>query len=107
VLRAASSTSLTTTPVSAIYGSEQSSTLSVTVSPQYAGIPGGTVTLTAGATTLCTLTLAGGTASCTLGATQLPVGSYTVFASYGGDTNFSPSVGVAPLTSPKRPPPPR
>ena len=98
VLRAASSTSLTTTPVSAIYGSEQSSTLSVTVSPQYAGIPGGTVTLTAGATTLCTLTLAGGTASCTLGATQLPVGSYTVFASYGGDTNFSPSVGVAPLT---------
>jgi len=32
VLRAASSTSLTTTPVSAIYGSEQSSTLSVTVS---------------------------------------------------------------------------
>ncbi len=61
----------------------QSVTFTATVSGQ---TPGGTVTFTSGAATLCgTVTLSGGTATCTTAA--LPVGNDTLAAAYSGDGN--------------------
>jgi hypothetical protein len=56
--------------------------------------PTGTVTFLAGTTTLGTATLTGGTATYTA-ATTLVSGSYSITASYGGDSDNSPSVSAA------------
>lgn len=85
-----SATALNLSAATVTYGNEQAEQLSVTVSS--AGTPTGTVTVAAGSTTLCAITLVSGTGSCSLRATQLPAGSYRVIASYGGDASTSPSV---------------
>ena len=62
-----------------------------------AGLPTsatGTVTFSIGGTTLCTTTLPA--LSCT--ASNAPVGSDTVTASYSGDTNFTPQTTTTPLS---------
>ena len=71
-------------------------TLSATVTPSYSGNikPNGTVTFSdAIAGILCTATISNGSASCTsLAANQkLKVGSYSLSASYGGDTATPPN----------------
>ncbi len=69
--------------------------LSATVSPQSgSGTPTGTVTFQNGAAVLATQTLSGGAASYTT--SNLPPGSNTLTAVYGGDSNFSGSTS-APL----------
>jgi hypothetical protein len=54
----------------------------------------GTVTYSIGGTTLCTATLPG--LSCT--ASNAPVGTDTVTATYSGDTNFAPQTTTTLLT---------
>jgi hypothetical protein len=73
----------------------QSVSYSATVTSS-SGTPSGTVAFTAGATPLCTATLAHGSATCD--ATSAPLGTDTVTGSYGGDPTHAASVGTATLT---------
>jgi hypothetical protein len=91
VRKATSKTVLTLSAVKVTYGHEQKERLSVTVSPQYAGTPGGVVTIKHGTTVLCKVTLSNGKGSCTLSATRLAVGVDHLFAAYAGNGNFTAS----------------
>src|ERR1019366_1629131 len=55
VQQASTTTALTVTPSSVAYGNEQMVSFAVTVTPQFAGVPTGSVTVTAGSTPLCTV----------------------------------------------------
>jgi hypothetical protein len=77
-------TTLTLSAPTVTFGREQAEQLNVRVVPVLAGIATGTVTITAGSATVCTITLDQGDDSCTLTASQLPVGSYQLTATYGG-----------------------
>jgi hypothetical protein len=90
---AGSATALNLSAATVTYGNEQAEQVSVMVSSP--GTPIGMVTVTAGTTTLCTVTLASGVGSCTLQATQLPAGTYQVTGSYSGDADASPSTSPA------------
>lgn len=81
----------TTTITSSVNPStaSQSVTFTVSVAPQFAGVPTGTVKLTLGTTVLTTLTLANGTAS--YATTTLPSGSDAIKAAYSGSGNFTGS----------------
>ena len=87
-------------------------TIIVSVAPQYAGAPTGTVTVTAVntvtavATLWCTVTVspsagAGSpgppsTGTCTAGTVTVAPGTYDLVLAYGGDTNFTASTATAP-----------
>ena len=74
------------------YGDEQAERLSVTVSPQFAGVvPSGKVTLKESTTTLCVIKLSSAKGSCTLGATKFGAGVEHLVASYGGSSDFDGS----------------
>jgi hypothetical protein len=73
----------------------QQVTFTATISPEFAGTPGGTVTFRDGAATLGSRTLVSGQAS--FSTTGLSIGSHTITVSYGGDNNFVAS-GSSPLT---------
>jgi hypothetical protein len=77
-------TTLTLSAPTITFGREQSEQLSVRVVPVLAGIATGAVTITAGSATVCTITLDQGDDSCALTASQLPIGSYQLTATYGG-----------------------
>jgi hypothetical protein len=79
------------------YGTEYTESFAVTVSAGGTK-PKGTVAVKAGSTTLCTVTLSLGRGKCSLSATELPVGSYGVTATF----NPSTSAWVS-STSPSRP----
>ncbi|HLN15996.1 MAG TPA: Ig-like domain-containing protein, partial [Acidimicrobiales bacterium] len=119
ITRATTTTQLQVVPATVTYGDLATEVVTATVDPQFTGTPTGTVTITSGATTLCTVTLIGGTGTCSPAAgVQLPTGTHDVTATYGGDTNFGVSshtdtgsltvngasstteVGVAPSTVP-------
>ena len=92
VTQAATTTTVSVTPAAVTFGAENAAVFVVGVSPQFAGIPTGTVTVSTGATTLCTVTLPSTT--CTTGASALPGGTYAVTASYAGDPNFAASTSA-------------
>jgi hypothetical protein len=89
VAKAASKTTLALSAAKVTYGKEQAEHVSVTVRPRYRGIPGGTVTVKAGAAAVCTITLKSGKGSCTLAATKLRPGTYTLIAIYSGSGDFT------------------
>jgi hypothetical protein len=96
--KAATMTTVTSSPSSPVAG--QTISLSATVAAQApgAGVPTGTVTFTSGST-LCQATLDGSspdTASCN--ATFNGGASETVTGTYGGDTNFTGSNGSTALS---------
>jgi hypothetical protein len=93
--RATSKTSLAMSAASVTYGHEQAERLSVRVAPQFSGTPGGRVTVAAGHTVVCVITLAAGAGSCALTAKKLTPGSYRLAASYGGSTSFAASASAA------------
>ena len=70
------------------YGHEQRERLSVAITPQYSGTPGGKVVILAGSKTVCTLRLKAGRASCTLSAKKLRRGTYRLRARYSGSSAF-------------------
>lgn len=78
-------------PAALAYGTEQSEKLTVIVSPAYGGTPDGAVTVSAGATTVCTITLTAAQGSCVLPPTALPTGTSELTASYAGSDDFSDS----------------
>ena len=93
--QASTTTALSLSSSTVTYGNEEAVTYTAAVSPQFAGsTPRGTVTVTSGATTLCTFTLPTATPACTtstgtvLDASGTP---YALAATYGGDANFTGS----------------
>jgi len=91
----------TTVVVSAVnptvYGQPLTYTATVSANSPGSGTPTGTITFYAGSTQLGTGALSGGTASLTT-SSLLAVGSHTIKASYGGDTNFKTSAGTLTQT---------
>ena len=79
-------------------GGEQAELFTVQIAPATSGTPTGNVTVKAGATAVCTITLANGTGHCTLTARQLARGSYQVTAIYNGDTTYASSTSSPPQT---------
>jgi len=91
----ASGTAVGVQPTSTSFGSAV--TYSATVTSTGHGTPTGTVTFTAGATTLCTTpTLIVGTGNCT--ASNAPTGNDTVTGTYSGDLVFAGSSAGTPLS---------
>jgi len=78
-------------------GAEEIEDFSVRVGPDVLGAtasPTGTVTIKAGSTVLCTITLTAasdGRGSCSPSANALPAGHYEVVAYYSGDSIYSPA----------------
>ena len=69
-------------------------TFTATVSSTFSGVPTGTVTFYDGATSLGTGTL-NGSGQATLSISSLSVGSHSITATYGGDSNFNSSTSSA------------
>jgi alpha-tubulin suppressor-like RCC1 family protein len=98
VAKAKSRSSLKLSAASVVYGNEKTLRLTATAAPQFAGTPGGIVTITASQATLCTVKLSGGTGSCSpASATVLNTGRAALTASYTGSAEFLPSSASAAL----------
>jgi hypothetical protein len=95
VAKAATTVTLTLSLARLTYGDEQAERVSVVVSPRYAGLPGGTVTIRAGGVALCSAPLAGGRGSCAPEAKALRSGTWSVVAAYGGSADFLVSSSAA------------
>ncbi len=91
VNQASTTTGLTSSPNPSSYG--QTVTFTATVTGQYGGTPTGTVSFYDGTTLLGTGTLSGGVA--TYSTSALGIGSHSMTAVYGGDTNFLGSTSGA------------
>jgi hypothetical protein len=75
-------------------GAEEIEDFSVRVGPDFIGAanaPTGTVTIRAGSTVLCTITLVDGHGSCSPSANALPAGHDVVEAYYSGGGTYSPA----------------
>jgi hypothetical protein len=95
VSRAASKTSLALARTTISYGHESAERLSVTVISRFGGAPGGKVTVKAGKTTICVVTLSkAGKGTCKLTARQLKAGTYTLTASYHGSPHHLASTSA-------------
>ena len=77
------SATLTLSTGTVVYGHEQSEKLSVKVKASNGEPPGGVVTVKAGSTVVCTITLSDGAGSCRLAASKLKPGTYSLVAKYG------------------------
>jgi hypothetical protein len=87
------STTVSASPTSSVYGQSVTFTATVTANAPGSGTPTGTVTFQEGSSTLAVVTLSSGSASFTT--SSLAVGGHTITASYGGDGNFTTSSGSA------------
>jgi hypothetical protein len=87
---AATTTAISLSAGSVVYGHEQSQQVSVKVSAG-SGIPTGTVTVKSGTATVCTIKLTGGGGSCDLPATRFAAGTVTLAAAYAGPAWFAAS----------------
>lgn len=104
VAQQSTTTSLTLSAPSVPFASEQTETLTATVTPATSGTPTGNVTVKSGSTTVCTIALANATGKCTLTGSQLPPGSYPLTATYSGDDIYTTSADTAQtLTVAKEP----
>jgi WD40 repeat protein len=97
VSKVRSRTSVSISRTRLAYGQERSEKLSVTVAPQYAGVPAGKVIVRAGKATICVLTLRSGRGTCRFSARQLRPGKYHLTAAYAGNRNFDASSGSSVL----------
>ncbi len=89
-------TNFSVTPSSVTYGGESAAIFNAVPNPEFGGTPSGTITVAAGSTPLCTITLPA--SMCSTGQTSLGAGGYTVTATYHGDQNFESSPGTSALT---------
>jgi large repetitive protein len=88
-------TGLTLSENSIKAGNEQTEHLTVTVKPKFTGpVPTGKVTIKAGTTTLCTITLSQAKGSCKLSPSKLPPGTYHLAATYLGASPFARSTSI-------------
>ena len=89
---AGTATTITVIPSTVVYGHEDTTVFSATVTPTFAGpVPTGTVTVSSGPTTLCVVSLTAGSGSCSTTATMLAAGTHTVTGAYGGNPDLSGS----------------
>ena len=95
ITQAGSSSVLTATSTSIVYGS--SDTFTVTITPSISGAPTGTVTFKDGGTVIDTATVVPGTNSSAASFldTTLLGGSHSITCTYSGDTNFTGSTCAA------------
>ena len=99
-VKSASETVLKLSPAKVTYGDEQVEVMSVKVSPEFAApTPTGTVTISQGKASLCTITLLSGKGSCGLSAKEFKTaGTYKLVATYGGSSKFAGSFTKETLT---------
>ena len=90
VSQASTTTALGSAPNPSVFGQNVTFTATVAVTSPGSGTPTGTVTFSEGSTTLGTGSL-NGSGQATYATSTLSIGSHTVTASYGGDTNFTGS----------------
>ncbi|HEX3959010.1 MAG TPA: Ig-like domain-containing protein [Trebonia sp.] len=95
IARAATTTALTLARAEVYYGDESAARVSVAIRPQYAGTPSGSVTVKAGSTVVCVITLASARGTCAPPATRLPATSTKLVATYSGSVDFSASRSAA------------
>ena len=88
---APTATTMALSAASVVYGREQSERVSVNVDDVFGSVPAGTVTIKAGNTVACTITLKSRKGSCTVPATKFGPGSVRVAAFYGGGISFQTS----------------
>ena len=88
ISRAKTTTTLSLSKSQVTYGHESQERLTVSVSHVGGVYPTGRVTVKAGGTTLCTISLIKGKGSCTLKATKLKAGTYHLTASFPGNSNY-------------------
>src|SRR5207247_40562 len=95
VNKANTSTSLTSSANPSVFGQSVTFTATVAVVAPGAGSPAGTVNFLDGATNIGSCTLpAAAPFSCTFSTSALAVGSHSITATYGGDTNFNTSTSA-------------
>ena len=94
VSKATTSSTLSLSAANVAYGSEQTETFSVAVTATGV-VPAGIVTVKAASTTLCKAKLSSGKGVCSLSATELKTGSYSVVASYPGNSKLTASTSIA------------
>ncbi len=102
--RDSTTTTLAAAPNPSTYGQPVTLTATITTGQGPVGNPTGTVTFTDGSATLGTGTLSttAGVTTATLTTTlsaPLSVGTHSLTATYGGDSNFKPSAPSSPATS--------
>jgi hypothetical protein len=92
VVKDSTTTTVTVSPSSVSHTAESTAIFTVTVKAANGeAVPNGeTVKVTVGTAT-CTATLSSGKGTCSISNTALAVGSYSVTAAYGGDTNLNSS----------------
>jgi uncharacterized repeat protein (TIGR01451 family) len=92
VVKDNTTTTVSLSPTSVVYGAEAASVFTVTVKATNGeAVPNGeTVKVTVGTAT-CTATLTAGKGTCSIANSALAVGSYAVSAAYAGDTNLNAS----------------
>ena len=88
VRRASTTTNLSSSASTSVFGQSVTFTATIGVVAPGAGVPTGSVTFKDGSTTLGTGTL-NSNGQATFATTTLAVGSHTITAVYGGDPNFS------------------
>jgi hypothetical protein len=89
------STALTLSAGTVVFGHEQSEKLSVAVTPANHEPVTGAVTVTAGSTVVCTITLANNAGSCRPAKSKLKPGTYSLVAKYGATQIYMSSVSPA------------
>jgi hypothetical protein len=103
---ASSKTTLSLSAATVTYGNEGSEKISVKVAAQYAGTPGGTVTVKANGVTVAVIRLKSGMGSYTLSAKRLAAGAYSLSAAYGGNGDFGHSASARRSLTVASPAPP-
>ena len=96
VIKSGTTTALTSSSNALVFGESVTFTATITATAPGVGNPTGMVAFTDGATAIggcSSQTVSGGIATCVTNA--LPVGSHSVTATYGGDTNFQSSASSA------------
>ena len=89
------STALTLSAAAVTYGHEQTEKLSVKVTPTNGEPVTGAVTVKAGSTVVCTITLSGNAGSCRPANSKLKPGSYWLVAKYGPTQIYMSSASAA------------
>jgi hypothetical protein len=95
VAKEPTTSTLTLSSATVKVGNEGTEHLSVQVKPKFSGTPTGKVTIKAGATSVCVITLKGGKGTCTLTARQLAAGTYHLTAGYSGTASFAVSTSTS------------
>ena len=96
VAKDTTTTTVSETPSSVVYGDESASSFSVTVTTHYGEtVPSAEKVTVKVGTATCSVTLSAGKGTCTISNTALGVGTDAVSASYGGDTNLGASSASA------------